>query len=123
MEAGRLAFGKGLETELAAIVAKAKSVAGRPDLPQNEKVLKLMALIFAYWTLNGSRHYQETIVSQGKTLSADEQAKPVKRSRSLLQPHAGQIVGILRMLGLDEEINSKKSNVTLIHGMLYPIHF
>ena len=107
-----LEFGKDLDTELAAIVDKAKGVAGQPDLPQNDKVLKLMALIFAYWTLNGSKHYQDTIASQGNTLSAEEQAKSVRRSRYLLQPHAGQIVGILRMLGLDEKIDSEASNVT-----------
>ena len=39
--------GKELDTELEAIVAKAKCVAGRTDLLQNEKVLKLLALIFA----------------------------------------------------------------------------
>ena len=112
-----LTSGKDLEIELAALVAKAKSVAGQTNLPHDEKVLKLMALIFAYWTLNGSKHYK------GKTLSAEKQAVSVKGSDSLLQPHAGQIVGILRMLGVDEEINSKTSDVTLIHGMLYPIHF
>ena len=36
----------------------------------------------------------------------------MRRSRSLLQPHAGQIVGILRMLGLDEKIDLETSNVT-----------
>ena len=36
----------------------------------------------------------------------------MKKSRSLLQPHAGQIVGILRMLGLDEKIDSETSNMT-----------
>ena len=36
----------------------------------------------------------------------------MKKSRSLLQPHAGQIVGILRMLGLDEKITLETSNMT-----------
>ena len=94
---------KDLETELAALVVKTKCVAEDSHLPQNEKILKLMALIFAYWTLNGSKHYQETIASQGSTLSAEQQAASVKKSNSLLQPHSGQIVGILRMFGLDSD--------------------
>ena len=118
-----LTSGKDLEIELAALVAKAKGVAGQTNLPHDEKVLKLMALIFAYWTLNGSKHYQDTIASQGNTLSAEEQAISVKKSRSLLQPHAGQIVGILRMLGLDEEIKSETSDGTTRDGKLDLIDF
>ena len=115
--------GKDLETELSAIVDKAKCVAVRSDLPQNEKILKLMALIFAYWTLHGSKHYQETIASQGNTLSADDQAKLVKKRGSLLQPHAGQIVGILRMLGVDEEIDFETFNWTVANGEFCKISF
>ena len=118
-----LEFGKDLDTELAALVARTKGVAGRTDLSQNEKVFKLLALIFAYWTLNGSKHYQETIASQGNTLSAEVPAKSVRKNRSLLQPHAGQIVGILRMLGLDEEINSETSEGTPRDGKLDLIAF
>ena len=47
----------------------------------------------------------------------------MKKSRSLLQPHAGQIVGILRMLGLDEEIKSETSDGTTRDGKLDLIDF
>ena len=105
-----LEFGKKLETELAALVLKTKEMAEASNLSQNEKILKLMALIFAYWTLSGSKHYQETIASQGNTLSVEEQAASVKKSNSLLQPHSGQIVGILRMFGLDVDDDTKVSH-------------
>ena len=98
-----LECGKDLETELAALITMTKDVARRSDLPQKQKIRMLMACIFAYWTLDGSKHYQETISSQGNTLSADGQGPSVKKCRSLLQPHAGQIVGILRIFGLDED--------------------
>ena len=51
----------------------------------------------------------ETIASQGSTLSAEQQAASVKKSNSLLQPHSGQIVGILRMFGLDSDDISAKT--------------
>ena len=104
-----LECGKDLETELAALITMTKDVARRSDLPQKQKIRKLMACIFAYWTLDGSKHYQETISSQGNTLSADGQGPSLKKCRSLLQPHAGQIVGILRIFGLGEDEDLKLS--------------
>ena len=104
-----LECGKDLETELAALITMTKDVARRSDLPQKQKIRMLMACIFAYWTLDGSKHYQETISSQGNTLSADGQGPSLKKCRSLLQPHAGQIVGILRIFGLDEDEDLKLS--------------
>ena len=94
---------KDLQTVLAGIITETKYIASRVDIPQKLRVRKLMALVFAYWTLNGSEHYQYTIASQGNTLTAEQQAASVKKNSALLQPHSGQIVGILRLFGLDAE--------------------
>lgn len=69
----------------------------RVDLPQGEKIRMLMAHVFAYWTLSGSKHYRK------KATDPNDKAATEKKNKALLQPHAGQIVGILRLLGLDEE--------------------
>jgi hypothetical protein len=86
--------------ELESIVRKTDEIAKKKGLPVKQKIRSLMAHVFAYWTLSESKHYQEAKAQKKKT-----NAKPtaVKRNTSLLQPHSGQIVGIIRLLGLDEK--------------------
>jgi len=61
---------------------------------------KLMACLFAYWTL---AHYQKT------SILADSDKNKVKHL--LLKPHATQVVAIFRMLGMD---NPKKLSSNLV---------
>jgi hypothetical protein len=86
--------------ELESIVRKTEEIAKKRGIPQKQKIRSLMAHVFAYWTLSESKHYQEAKAQKKK-----KNARPsaVKKNTSLLQPHSGQIVGIIRLLGLDEE--------------------
>ena len=87
-----------LEGKLEAIVERTKNIAGCRRIPRNEKIRRLMAHIFAYWTLSDSEHFQQ---SKSRDEKAKEAPPVVKRNAALLQPHSGQIVGILRLFGLD----------------------
>lgn len=66
-----------------------------------EIVPKLMAHIFALWTLKHSEHYFE--------------AKDLEdRDNYLLQPHAAQVISIFRMLGIGDEREELINNLVQI---------
>ena len=107
VEAG-LERNKFLSVELQSIVNKTKFISQRSDLPPKLKIRSLMAHIFAYWTLSESEHFQQ---SQGRDHKLQKESSAVRKNTALLQPHSGQIVGILRLFGLD-----KGSPGTFIHS-------
>ena len=99
VEAG-LERNKFLSVELQSIVNKTKVISQRSDLPPKLKIRSLMAHIFAYWTLSESEHFQQ---SQARDHKLQKESSAVRKNTALLQPHSGQIVGILRLFGLDED--------------------
>ncbi len=76
-----------IESALKSIVQAVKVIVGSGE-PHQQKVIQLMAHLFAYWTL----------------MNAEERAAAAEEESSknyLLQPHAAQVVSIFRLLGLD----------------------
>jgi len=65
------------------------------------EVPKLMAHIFALWTLNNANHFFEAEDSSDKT-------------NYLLQPHAAQVISIFRMLGIGDKKEELKNNLVQI---------
>ena len=62
------------------------------------KVPKLMACIFALWTLKNSQHYFDA-------------ENLVNKEEYLLQPHAAQVISIFRMLGIGDQIEELNNNL------------
>ena len=85
------------------IVGKMKQVVSdiQWDSHVRDKVPKLMAHIFALWTLKHSEHYFE--------------AKDLENSDNyLLQPHAAQVISIFRMLGIGDDKEELRNNLVQI---------
>ncbi|CAF4090243.1 unnamed protein product, partial [Rotaria sordida] len=85
------------------IVGKMKQTATEITWNANvrSEVPKLMAHIFALWTLTHSEHYFE---AQGLT----------EKDNYLLQPHAAQVISIFRMLGIGDTEEELKNNLVQI---------
>jgi GTP-binding protein EngB required for normal cell division len=80
-----------------------------------DKVIKLMVHVFAYWTLERSNHYVEARDVAHSASAAVKQSKPAKQQAAdvsavkkskfgnyLMQPHAAQVIAIFRLLGVDK---------------------
>ncbi|CAF4095909.1 unnamed protein product [Rotaria sp. Silwood2] len=96
--------------ELSELIYNTKLIVGNvkqsPNKVQWDKIIrskipKLMAHIFALWTLNNANHFFEAEDSSDKT-------------NYLLQPHAAQVISIFRMLGIGDEKEELKNNLVQI---------
>jgi hypothetical protein len=74
----------------------------RPGVPFVDRVRGLMVHLFAYWTLCNSTHYFDN-VGQAAGKAADDSSWMY-----LKQPHAGQIISIFRMFGIDCSVGSEQ---------------
>jgi hypothetical protein len=70
------------------IIQDARMIA---DKPGDSKIIvrKLMAHVFAYWTLANSHHFTEAL------------ATGTESKNYLMQPHAAQVISIFRLFGID----------------------
>jgi len=78
------------EVVLKDLVYKAKTIPRESGEMYQTTARKLMACVFAYWTLD---HYQKSAI-----LSEESSSK-----NYLLQPHAAQVIGIFRLLGIEND--------------------
>ncbi len=104
----QLTVTRGLPSEVNAkrcqeCVAEAKRVANDPGIPLIDKVRQMMVQLFANWTLSNAEHFFDAAkVSDPQKGEHDAMIEKEKDQRNyLLQPHAGQIIAIFRMMGLD----------------------
>ena len=104
----QLTVTRGLPSEVNAkrcleCVAEAKRVANDPGIPLIDKVRQMMVQLFANWTLSNAEHFFDAAkVSEPQKGERDAMIEKEKDQRNyLLQPHAGQIIAIFRMMGLD----------------------
>jgi len=72
-------------------------------VPYQQKVIALMAHIFAYWTL---KHYYEKVYVPTESTNTKDGTEETKDSRTatpyLLQPLPAQIIAIVRLLSIDD---------------------
>lgn len=93
------------EAEVRNIVENALRLAQDTAFPSRDKVVALMAHVFAYWTLH--------------MLSL--KGAPDRDRRFLFKPHAGQIFGIARLLGVDKMGQGQGSADNLFENHLVQI--
>jgi hypothetical protein len=77
------------------IVINTKSIAGGKD-NYATKAQKILAHLFAYWTLLSSKHYFQALKTTA--LGSD------KAKACLMQAHAAQVISIFRLLGTDKNL-------------------
>ncbi len=81
-----------LQEALQKILVNAKMIAEGNEL---DKLRRLIAHVFAYWTLSNAQYFSEAAVS-GLTASADSS------KNYLMQPHVAQVVAIFRLFSIDQ---------------------
>ncbi len=78
------------------LVTAAKLIKDSSDYPEyKDKIRELLAHLCAYWTLDES-------AATYKRMMKGEEATHETCKEYLMQPHAAQIVGILRLFGMDQ---------------------
>jgi hypothetical protein len=75
-------------------VTSANSISQEQSLDLFEKYLEIGALVFSYWTLE--KWFSRDVIKETEVDESDSSHR-----EELLQPHAAQIVGIFRLLGID----------------------
>ncbi len=85
---------------LLGLVAKIKQIP-TGDGTRKEKVRRLLAHLFAYWTIDNSSFYKEQQRNGGKSKQELE--------LYLMQPHPAQILGLFRLFSLDQHDDVIKS--------------
>jgi hypothetical protein len=75
----------------------------RADMRFVDRVRELMVQLFLYWTLSNSTHYFDNVGGQAAGRAADDSSWMY-----LKQPHAGQIISIFRMFGIDCGVGSEQ---------------
>jgi uncharacterized membrane protein len=80
-----------------------QEISRRSCIPFTVKVRELMVQLFLYWTLSNSTHYFDNVGGQAAESAADDSSR-----KYLKQPHAGQIISIFRMFGIDCGVASEQ---------------
>lgn len=78
-----------IDAALLEIVEAWKVIKDDDDLPKDEKIVQIVAHIFAYWTLANAAQGEGDDIHSAK--------------EHLLQPHPAQVIVIFRLLGLDRD--------------------
>lgn len=102
----------------------------RPHLsdPMRSKLVRLLSCLFAYWTLSHS--VDEDAQPGPPPLPSDlgvnveggpSEVKMGDAHRFLLQPHAAQVISILRLLGFDSDVNRAMALRDLVTNHLVQI--
>lgn len=84
------------------VVKKARMLADSSATNYKDKVRSLMAHVFAYWTLDNSKHYAEANAMEAREEAGSASGKSIQSKKNyLMQPHAAQVISIFRLLGMD----------------------
>jgi hypothetical protein len=73
-----------------------QEISRHADVRFVDRVRELMVHLFVYWTLSNSAFYLDSVGGQAAGQAADDSSWMY-----LKQPHAGQIISIFRMFGID----------------------
>jgi hypothetical protein len=83
--------------------AAVQEISQRAGINFVDRVRELMVQLFLYWTLSNSTHYFDNVGGQAAGRAADDSSWMY-----LKQPHAGQIISIFRMFGIDCGVASEQ---------------
>mmetsp|Transcript_25094 Transcript_25094/g.54270 ORF Transcript_25094/g.54270 Transcript_25094/m.54270 type:complete len:3102 (+) Transcript_25094:270-9575(+) len=94
-----------LEQACRETVNEAQLIVKNKTLSHTDRIRRLMVQIFAHWTLSNSEHY--FAVEGG---GEEGEASAEEHFKYLMQPHAGQLISIFRIFGLDSVRDKKIVN-------------